>query len=146
MKIVIGSDHRGVELKNFFIEHVMYHDDQEINWLDVGCTSTVYCDYPEYAVAASNYILSGKANLGVLICGAGAGMAITANRFPGIYAALVWNEEVATLARKHDNANVLVLPADFISEYEAAQMLHAWLSAEFLKGKYQQRLEMIDNL
>ena len=81
-----------------------------------------------------------------LLCGSGVGIAIAANRFPGIYAALVWNETTAHLSKEHDNANVLVLPANFISSHEAIQMLHAWLGATFLGGRYEKRLMMIEAL
>ncbi len=142
--IAIGVDHRGIMLKDFLLEHKMRHEGEDIRWIDVGCENRSYCDYPEFAALACEQVLSGVAQRAVLICGTGVGMAIMANRFAGIYAALVWNEELARLAIEHDKVNVLVLPADYVESEQAASMIDAWLSAEFLGGKYQRRIDMID--
>jgi ribose 5-phosphate isomerase B len=144
MKIVIGADHRGFHIKLLLKESLQKVDGKSIEWLDAGCFTAERCDYPEFAKKAVAEIKNGDADLGVLICGSGIGMAIAANRFPGIYAGLAWNETTAHLAREHDGANVLVLPADFISSHDALAMVTAWLKAKFLGGRYQKRLEMID--
>ena len=89
-------------------------------------------------------MLSGTAQHGILICGTGAGMVIAANRYASIYATLVWNKEVARLAIEHDNVNVLVFPADYVTEQQSFDMIDAWLSGTFLGGKYQLRIDMID--
>jgi len=145
MKIAIGADHRG-----FHFKQIMMQDygkptyGRHVDWLDAGCFTAERCDYPEFAKKVVQEIKKGEANLGILICGSGVGMAIAANRYPGIYAALVWNETTAHLAREHDGANILVIPADFVSSHDALRMVHAWLEAKFLAERYQKRLEMID--
>ncbi len=139
MKITIGSDHRGYELKSKLIEHF-----KDIEWIDVGTSSTERTDYPIYAKKVCQNILDKKSDVGVLICGSGVGMAVAANRFRGIFAALCWNEQVAKLAKEHDDGNVLVLAADFIDEELAAKIFKAWLFAKFKGEGYQKRLDMID--
>lgn len=144
MKIVVGADHRGFHLKLLMQTSLKQVEGKPVEWLDAGCFTAERCDYPEFAKKVVTEIKKGDANLGILICGSGIGMAIAANRFPGIYAGLVWNETTAHLAREHDGVNVLVLPADFISTHDALAMVNAWLKAKFLGGRYQKRLEMID--
>jgi len=142
-KIVIGADHRGFELKKFLLEqHTI--GSQEIQWIDVGTKSSERTDFPLYAVEAVKKILAHEAELGILICASGVGMSIAANRFKHIYAALVWNERVAGHARAHDNANVLVLPADYVSTAQAPAIIAAWLNAKFLGGRYANRLCDLD--
>ena len=87
---------------------------------------------------------AGSAECGVLLCGSGVGMAIAANRFMHIYAALVWNCETAARAKEEDNANILVLPADYITPVQACNMVEAWLNAQFLHDRYQKRIDQID--
>jgi len=144
MKIVIGTDHRGFKQKEY-IKKELSIPGQTISWLDVGCFSSVYCDYPLPAKLVAQSIQSGKAEHGILLCGSGVGISIAANRFAGIYAALAWNEEVARLSRQHDKANVLVLPADFVSNDVSVVMIKAWLEATFLGDKYQKRIDIIDS-
>jgi ribose 5-phosphate isomerase B len=146
MRIAIGTDHRGFELKNG-IKQSIIHDNggNEIQWIDVGCFSDVSCDYPFEAKYVVDAIKSGDAQLGILLCGTGVGMAIAANRFSAIYAALVWNVTTARLAREHDVANILVLPADFITLDQACSMINAWLSAQFEGGRHKRRIDQIDS-
>jgi ribose 5-phosphate isomerase B len=139
MKITIGSDHRGFDLKSQIIEHF-----KDIKWLDVGTNSKERTDYPIFAKKVCNNILKKEADLGILLCGSGVGVGIAANRFKGIYAAVCWNAQVAQSAKADDNANVLVLPANFISKEEALAIIKAWLGAEFKGGHYQKRLEMVE--
>src|SRR5579872_7431460 len=146
MRLVIGADHRGFHLKLLIQEQVRKSNGSPIEWQDAGCFTAERCDYPQFASAAVKEIKDGKAEGGILICGSGVGMSIAANRFSGIYAALVWNEQTAHLAKEHDGANILVLPADFISSHDAVTMVHSWLNAAFLGGRYLRRLEMVDNL
>lgn len=145
MKIAIGTDHRGFHMKLLLKEQLRTFKEQPIEWLDAGCFTAQRCDYPEFAVKVCQEVLKGTADCGVLICGSGVGMSIAANRFSGIYAALVWHEETAKLAKEHDGANVLVLPSDFVSTHDALAMVRAWLNASFLGGRYQARLTMIDS-
>ena len=144
MRIAIGADHRGYEMKKYIKDHEKIHEGRVVEWVDVGCNNGDYCDYPPYAIDVAKMIQDKQVDLGVLICGTGIGMDITANRFKGIYAGLVCNIEGARLARQHDNVNVLVLPSDFVSNDEGVYILRAWMDAEFLEGKYQKRLDMID--
>lgn len=138
MKIVIGNDHRGFSLKNFLFQNL------DLDWLDVGSYNDERTDYPIYVKLVCDKILNNEAEYGILICGSGAGMSMAANRFKNIYATLVWNIETAMLSKSDDNSNVLILPADFISNEEALQMITIWLSTEFKGGRYSDRLEMID--
>lgn len=139
MNIVIGADHRGFVLKEQIKSILTEHD-----WYDVGTSDTKRTDYPIYANRVCDYMLQGKAEHGILLCGSGIGMAIAANRFKGIYAALCWNEEIARVAREDDGSNLLVLPSDFLSKDDAVRLVRVWLGALFKRGRYQDRLDMID--
>ena len=139
MKISIGADHRGFELKQHLISYFAAYE-----WVDQGADSTQRSDYPIFAQRVCIDILNARAELGVLICGSGIGIAMAANRYKKIYAALCWSRDVAVLAREDDGANVLVLPADFITPEQAVDIFQAWQQATFKEGVYQKRLEMID--
>lgn len=139
MKISIGADHRGFQLKTKIIDHFEGHE-----WLDVGTYSDQRTDYPIYAKRVCQDIKQGVAERGILLCGSGVGICIAANRCKGVYAALCWNPEVACMAVEDDGANVLVIPADFVSAEQAFAIVQAWLTAEFKGGVYQRRLDMID--
>jgi ribose 5-phosphate isomerase B len=141
--IAIGADHRGFILKKYLLSlernlHI------RIAWHDVGTYDEDRTDYPIYAQRVSLELIEKRAELGVLICGSGVGIAIAANRFKHIFAAVAWNVEVATSAKTDDGCNVLVLPADFINEQGAVQMVIAWLHATFKRGIYKERIDMID--
>lgn len=142
MKIAIGSDHRGFEQKEFIQKNLVI---SQREWIDVGCTSSARCDYPEFAQRVAQIIQNGQADMGVLLCGTGVGMSIAANRFKGIYAGLAWNETIAKLNKEHDKVNVLVLPSDFISSEQAVAMITVWITAEFSGGRYQKRIDVIDS-
>ena len=137
--ISIGSDHRGYELKSKIIEHFA-----DIDFLDVGTNSEDRTDYPIYAKKVCKNIINGKTDFGILICGSGVGISIAANRFSKIYASLCWNAEVAKMAKEDDGANVLVLPANFVTTKEAFEIIKAWIDAKFKGGVYQERLDMIE--
>ena len=143
MKIGIASDHKGFELKSQLIKS-LFLPDFDIQWKDLGCASVDRCDYPPLAADLCKKLIAGKIEYGILICGSGVGMSIAANRFAGIYAALVWNEKVATMAKEADNANVLVLPAEFVSFAQAQEIIRDWIEAKFKGGRYKKRLDMID--
>lgn len=145
MYIVIGADHRGFHLKQSIMEQLEKTPDHKtISWIDVGCQSDQHCDYPEISLRAVTVIKQGQAALGVLLCGTGVGMTIAANRFSGIYAGLAWNEEIGRLNREHDNVNILVLPADYISSHQACTIINAWLGASFSGLDHKKRIEQID--
>jgi ribose 5-phosphate isomerase B len=140
MIIAIGSDHRGFELKEKIIKEVSV-----IDWLDCGSRNKERSDFPVFAKVVCDSLFSGDADLGILICGSGIGMAIAANRFKGIYAALCWNKPVAVEAKQDSNSNVLVLPADFIEFEMANEIIEVWINSTFKhEERYRKRLEMVD--
>ena len=143
MKIALGTDHRGFVLKELLKKHTNIAS-REIEWVDLGAHDAIRSDYPIFVDKVCEAMSSKSADYGILLCGSGVGMSIAANRYSGIYAALVWNQEVARMCKEEDNANVLVLPADFISEVQMLALVAAWLSATFKGGRYQERLAMID--
>ena len=138
--IAIGADHQGFVLKQSLIKVT-----GDITWHDVGTYNRQNSDYPLYAKEVCKLVLTGNADRGLLLCGSGIGMAIMANRFKKIYAALAWNTDVAQQSREHDNANILVLPADYISLKKAEDILRCWLKTEF-KGneRYKRRISQLD--
>lgn len=141
MKIFIGSDHRGFDLKAA-IQKAM----PEYSWEDVGCHSIDRTDYPIYAAAVCEKVSAAKeAGRGVLLCSSGVGMSIAANRHKGVYAALCWNEVIAASARADDNANILVLPASVLNAQEATTLVRVFLTTPFKEDPvYAHRLCMID--
>ena len=144
LKLVIGADHRGYSLKRHLISSFV--TEQVIEWIDVGAYNEERSDYPEFAIAASKVLQEKKADYGIVSCATGTGMAIAANRFPGVYAGVAWNANIARLAKEDDNVTMLVLPSDYISFDDAHEMICAWLSAEFKQGRYEKRLAMIDEI
>jgi ribose 5-phosphate isomerase B len=138
MKLAIGCDHAGFSLKEFLKSNF-----NEIDWLDKGCYSADSVDYPDFAHAVANSIESGESSIGILICGSGNGISIAANKHAGIRAAIAWKPELASLARQHNDANILSLPARFISESEAIEIVKAFLEASFEGGRHQTRVDKI---
>jgi ribose 5-phosphate isomerase B len=145
LTLALGSDHRGFEQKEFLRKSSVIGN-STITWLDVGAFTQERSDYPEFAIKACRAMLAGKANGAILLCGTGVGMSIVANRFVGIYAGLAWNVEIARLDKEHDNANVLVIPSDYVTIKQVIEMTEAWLAADFLGERHKKRLEMIDAL
>jgi ribose 5-phosphate isomerase B len=139
MNIVIGADHRGFEHKEYIKKYV-----DDVQFFDIGAYDAQRSDYPLFAHAACKKIVAGEADCGILLCGSGVGMAIVANRYKTIRAALVWSVETAARSKEDDNANVLVLPSDYISLEESVAMIAAWRLAEFKGGRYEERILMID--
>jgi ribose 5-phosphate isomerase B len=139
-KIVIGSDHAGFEYKEAIKQYLVKNN---IEIIDVGTHSTESCDYPDYAHAAAREIESGNVEVGILICGSANGVAITANKHQEIRAALCWQNEIASLARQHNDANIICLPARFVTIDEAEEMVHTFLTTEFEGGRHQKRVEKI---
>lgn len=139
MRFIIGADHRGFELKKK-LQQVLV----EISWIDIGSYNTQSTDYPLIAHKAASMIQKKDFFNGILICSSGIGMAIVANRYKFVRAALVWNSDVAKQAKEHDNANILVFPADYISLECAIDCIDAWRKATFLGGKYEKRIKEID--
>ncbi len=140
MKIAIGSDHAGFEEK----EHLKSTlQDLGIDYEDFGTNSTESVDYPDYAKKVGDAVAAGEVDSGVLVCGSGTGMAIAANKVPGVRAAVAWNEEIARLAREHNNANVLSLAARYTSPEENDKIVRAWFGAHFDGGRHERRVEKI---
>ncbi|MCR5224984.1 MAG: ribose 5-phosphate isomerase B [Alphaproteobacteria bacterium] len=136
--IFIASDHAGFELKQYLIETL----NEDIR--DLGTYSAESCDYPMYANKLTEEVLHNSNSVGILICGSGIGMSIVANRKKGIRAALCFNKETAELARKHNDANVLVLGARFISKEHATECIQIFLHTQFEGGRHLRRIQQID--
>jgi ribose 5-phosphate isomerase B len=143
MKIALAADHAGYEEKEKLKKTL---DDMGVEYEDFGTTSTDSVDYPDYAQKVGRAVASGEVDQGLLVCGSGTGMAIAANKVPGVRAAVAWNEEIARLAREHNNANVLSLAARYISDDEQKKILKAWFDAKFEGGRHERRVEKIEHL
>ena len=143
MKIVIGSDHAGYEDKEKVKRQL---DEMGVEYEDVGTNSAESVDYPIYARKVAERVASGEAERGILVCGSGNGMQIAANKVHGIRAALAWNEETARLARQHNDANVLSVPARMISPEEVSKVVKSYLEAEFEGGRHARRVDEISEM
>ena len=139
-KIAICSDHAGYGLKSI-IEG--YLESQEIAYEDFGTYGTESCDYPDYAHPAAVAVEEGRCYPGIAMCGTGNGIAMTLNKHQGIRAALCWNVDIARLAREHNDANVLVLPARFIDPADALAIVDVFLSTPFDGGRHERRIAQI---
>ncbi|MDA9952598.1 ribose 5-phosphate isomerase B [Chitinophagales bacterium] len=140
MKIIIGSDHAGFKLKKDLIS---YLQSLEIEVDDKGTYSLDSVNYPDYAHEVAKTVLKDKNNLGILICGSANGVCMTANKYKKIRAAIAWQPEIAALAKQHNNANILCLPARYISTMKAKIILTAYLDAGFEGGRHQKRVQLI---
>lgn len=140
MEIAIGSDHAGFELKEQIIG---YLKSKQIHVINKGCFSAERADYPDYGHAVANEVLK-KGILGIVICGSGNGINMSVNKHKGIRGALCWNAEVAALARQHNDANIMALPARFINIDEAKNCVDAFLSEKFEGGRHADRVLKID--
>jgi ribose 5-phosphate isomerase B len=140
MKIVIANDHAGFHLKTSLKKWL---DENGYDVHDLGTYSEDSVDYPDFAHKLADDVEQNPDEAGLLVCGSGNGVAMAANKHKGIRAALAWNPEIASLARQHNNANVLCLPARFISEAEAFEIVKAFFAAEFEGGRHQKRVEKI---
>ncbi|GAA4744014.1 ribose 5-phosphate isomerase B [Flavisolibacter ginsenosidimutans] len=138
--VVVGSDHAGFEYKSMIIEMLQ---NKGLSVKDVGAYSKDSVDYPDFAHPVAAAVENGEAAFGVLICGSGNGVAITANKYPNVRAGLCWNNEVAGLIRQHNNANVICLPARFVSPPAAEEMVNIFLSTEFEGGRHGTRVAKI---
>lgn len=139
MKIAIGCDHAGYELK----DHLKTYLGEGHTYLDKGTNGPDSVDYPDHAHAVAAAVEEGAADVGILICGSANGVSMTANKHAGIRAAIAWLPEIAALAKQHNNANVLCLPARFISTEEAEQIVSAYMDAEFEGGRHGRRVGKI---
>ena len=139
-KIVIGNDHAGTALKKKLIRHFRK---KGVSFLNVGTDTEDSTDYPDYIHPLAEAIENGEAELGIAICGSGNGVAMTANKHEKIRAAVCWTEELAALAREHNNANVIAIPARFVSEEAALSMVDIFLNTKFAGGRHARRVDKI---
>lgn len=138
LKIAIGSDHAGFDYKQVLLQAV-----QASELKDFGTYSNVSADYPDFAHPVASAVESGDFDLGILVCGSANGVAITANKHQDIRAAICWNEELAELVRKHNNANIVCIPARFISIEEAKKIVTVFLNTDFEGGRHATRVGKI---
>ncbi len=138
--IPIGCDHAGFELKQAVIKHM---ESKGYEMRDEGCYSEDSIDYPDFGHPVASMVESNPGTLGILICGSGNGINMTANKHQGVRSALCWKKEIAELARSHNNANIIALPARFISTEEAIEMVDAFFSTEFEGGRHERRVNKI---
>lgn len=141
MKIIIGCDHAGFEYKEILKQHLT---EKSFAISDKGTSSRDSVDYPDFAHAVAKEVADGDA-VGILICGSGNGVAISANRHKGVRAAVCWTDEVAALARKHNDANIICIPARFTTIQLAKSMTDIFLRTDFESGRHKQRVEKIES-
>ncbi|MDQ3850146.1 MAG: ribose 5-phosphate isomerase B [Actinomycetota bacterium] len=142
MRIAVGSDHAGFELKEH-VKELLSAEGHEVT--DVGTESDESTDYPTFARPAARLVADGEAERGVLVCGSGVGVSITANKVPGIRAVNAHDPEEAELARQHNDVNVLTLSGRRIAARQADEIVHAFLAASFEGGRHQKRVDLIED-
>lgn len=139
-KIAIGCDHAGYPYKSAISRFLEEH-----GWVicDFGTNDEKSVDYPDFVHPVASSVEKGEVEFGVIICGSGNGVAMTANKHQGIRAALCWNNDIARLAREHNNANVIAIPARFVSEFLAIEMVNFFVNTPFEGGRHQRRVDKI---
>ena len=140
MKILIGNDHAGYSLKLSIIKNL----EDKYEFFDKGSYSLESVDYPDYASIIAKEIQSKKGDLGILICGTGNGVCMTANKFKGIRAVICWNKEIAKLAKQHNNANIICIPSRFIKVEEAIKIIESFILEKFEGGRHERRIKKIN--
>ena len=140
MKVAIGSDHAGFEYKEYLVKKLK-KSGYEVH--DLGPASSASVDYPDYAHPVAKMVEQGSVDLGILLCGSGNGVCMSANKHKEIRAALCWTEELAKLARNHNNANIVCIPARFVSKIMAGRISNSFLTSEFEGGRHQTRVDKI---
>lgn len=141
LKVAIGSDHAGFETKEFIKKALI---EQGFQLTDKGTLGLESVDYPDFSHLVAKSVETFESEIGFLFCGSGNGVCIAANKHLGVRAALAWNKEVAQLAKAHNNANILCLPARFVSNNEALEIVKAFLETEFEGGRHQKRIDKIE--
>ena len=141
LRIAVCNDHAGFELKNTILDHLKAL--QVKNVKDFGSYTSESCEYPDFAHPLSIAVENGEFDFGITICGSGNGINMVANKHSGIRSALCWENEIASLARRHNNANVISLPSRFITANEAKEMINTFLSTDFEGGRHQRRVDKI---
>jgi ribose 5-phosphate isomerase B len=140
MKIAIGNDHAGTEYKDAVVKYLRSRDIEVINH---GTDAVDSVDYPDFVHPVANDVENGNVDLGIIICGSGNGASMTANKHQGVRSALCWTGEIAKLAREHNNANILSIPARFVSQPQAVDMVDIFLNTAFEGGRHQKRVDKI---
>lgn len=140
MKIAIGADHAAVKMKAAIINMLQEYGHEVTNF---GTDTEDSVDYPDFGHPVAEAVVSQKADLGIVLCGSGNGINMTVNKHQGIRSALCWEEELAKLARQHNNANILALPSRFISLNEAKKITRAFLESSFEGGRHERRVNKI---
>ena len=140
MNIIIGNDHAGADIKKAILSFLK---EREIDFKNVGSDSNVSVDYPDFAHPVASKVDQKEFELAILICGSGNGVAMTANKYANVRAALCWNEEIAALSRKHNNANVLCLPARYISQEKAINIVKVFINESFEGERHERRINKI---
>ncbi|WP_121376255.1 ribose 5-phosphate isomerase B [Flavobacterium endophyticum] len=140
MKISIGNDHAGPEYKKAIVEMLKAKGHEVTNY---GTDSSDSVDYPDFGHPVALDVENGKADFGIVICGSGNGINMTVNKHQGIRSALCWTKEIATLARQHNNANIISIPARFTAIHQVVEMVEAFLSTDFEGGRHQNRVDKI---
>lgn len=141
IKVGLASDHAGFELKEFVSAHLA---SKGMDLVDFGTHSLASTDYPDYAHALGTAVTEGRVDFGVAICGSGQGICMTVNKHAHVRGALVWAPELAEMTRRHNNANVLCLPARYISQETAQAIVETFFATEFEGGRHQGRIDKID--
>jgi len=140
MEILIASDHAGYDLKEF----VKQFFKERFSWIDFGTFSTESVDYPDFIHPLAKEIEDNPDKKGIIICGSGNGVSMVANKHKNVRAALCWENEIAVLARQHNDANILALPARFISKEQACEMINTFFTVAFENGRHKQRVDKIN--
>jgi ribose 5-phosphate isomerase B len=140
MNIIIGNDHAGVDIKETIISFLK---EREIDYKNVGSDSKESVDYPDFAHPVASKVDQKEFEMGILICGSGNGVAMTANKYLSVRAALCWDEEIASLSRKHNNANILCLPARYISQQKALKIVKTFINESFEGERHERRINKI---
>lgn len=143
MKIAIGNDHAGTELKQQVLRYLEENNHTVIN---VGTDSDESVDYPDFAHQVGKMVNENETEMGVVICGSGNGVNITVNKYPSVRSALCWTAEIAALARQHNNANVIAIPARFVSNTLALEMVKVFFETDFEGGRHSRRVDKIAQL
>ena len=141
MKIAIGNDHAGVEVKKNIKKHL---SEKGYTVINKGYDGKESVDYPDYIHPVSLEVKEKKAQIGIIICGSGNGAAMTANKHKGVRAAICWSEEIAELARQHNDANIISIPSRFLSEKEIINIVEVFIKTDFEGGRHKRRIDKID--
>ncbi len=143
MKLAIASDHGGFHLKSSLLQFLT---SRKIEYVDLGVVADTSVDYPDYAAKVAEKVASKEVDGGILVCGTGIGMSITANKYKGVRAAVVTDTYTAQMSKEHNNANVIALGGRVLDEAKGVEVVQAWLDAKFQAGRHEKRLEKITEI